>query len=187
MSNLPILKLQAGGYSLWQPGDKEPQIKLWALIKAAHDKRIAWMLDCDYIYTLLANENYSELVWLNTYFRAALDGQQGPLRDLAHVSPKMQKQLTNSRDSAQRDLINNNSLFMDDLNNHDFADGETTTISDIAEQVKSIKRRLRQNGQSVTELYKHQKTKPVPKQQPKPVRTYTAKELAEFNKKYFKK
>lgn len=134
--------------------------KLWALLKGAYPKNLQWRVDQDYIddlATKLSSKNKNEaskaaeaLEFLNDYLLAELKGNFKALeKNLGQQLSKEFRAETNSeRNSAQRDVLN---YFEKEypICFEEVFTTESKSFSDLAEERKDLKKKLRKSGLSI--------------------------------------
>lgn len=171
--------------------------ELWRLVEARIDKRQKWQYDQDYVDALveqLSSDNLTKvrqakeaLLFLHAVVAMEMDGRFEYLKELGVEPPvEFRKQVYNSKNSAVRDFVSNNQRYQDELTdavNPNLA----TTISDLVDGSKALKKKLRKQGKSIKTFREEnliKKTKPESKAK---VKTYTKEEIAVFQRDYFKK
>lgn len=128
--NKRIFKYKNQTYSL--DNSLDPSIiVLYALAPRCHDRRISEQVDYDYIDSLYeltkstnkakADEAANALIWLNAASDSMYSGSHKKLENLQTVSSEFKKNISNSRNAAQRDLSNQH--------NHDVDVSKQTTSS----------------------------------------------------------
>lgn len=162
---------------------------LWFLVKNCRDKRQQYQADWDYITTLrdqLKSSNPAEamkakeaLQFLNAFSAAYMDGNYSGLKKLnISVTDELKKQISDSRNAAQRDYVSNNQGAQDELTDL-INPSESNTIGSMVEAMQARKRHLRKQGRSVQEMYQ---TKPKEmKPTPLPVKIYSKEEIEKLN------
>lgn len=171
--------------------------ELWGLAEAQIDKRQKWQFDQDYVDALVdqlsskdpakVNEAKKALLFLHASVAMEMNGRFEYLRDLGIVpTDEFKRQIFNSRNASQRDFVSNNQSFQDELTDAVHPD-LATTISDLVDGAKHLKKKLRKQGKSINDFREDNKSLAVKNQAKPNVKTYTPEEIAAFQKTYFKK
>lgn len=165
--------------------------ELWGLVKAARTKQQQYQADQDYIEKLreqmestdlkVVEEAKKALIFLNAYMSAELDGNFNHLAEMGvSTSKEFRQGVYESRNSAQRDFINNNQgsqVPLDDLINPN----EVQTLGGLLDASRTVKRNIRKGGGKVSELYKSKKLPTKPEDRPLPVKQFSKEEVAKLN------
>lgn len=162
--------------------------ELWGLVKSRRSKLVAEKFDQDYVDDLrnnLKSTNTSQsnaareaLLFLNASVMAELDGNFTYLEALGvTVTDEMKRKMYNDKNAAERDFTAHNQFAQVELTD-DIQSSKTSTIGEMVDTMKSVKKKLRREGKSVADFYEESKHKPIKPQgaDPLPMKRISSEE-----------